>query len=102
MYIMNVLNEGFTSINRLKVRDEAHIEDCRWYWTPVGRNPAWTVLMREFLPVNNDCSVEFANVTADPEGLWSCHVKPIHSTKFKSSKIAKLTVKGGWWNSLFG
>lgn len=86
---------GDTTQLSCQVREEAHIEACRWYWQPVGHSQAWRVLMREFLPAGSDCSIQFANVTADPEGLWLCHVKPIHSPKFIASKSAKLTVRGG-------
>lgn len=86
---------GDTTQLNCQVREEAHIEACRWYWQPVGHSQAWRVLMREFLPAGSDCSIQFANITADPEGLWVCHVKPIHSPKFIASKSAKLTVRGG-------
>ncbi|KAG8281721.1 hypothetical protein J6590_053709 [Homalodisca vitripennis] len=86
---------GETGTLQCKVHEESHIEDCRWYWQPLGRNKPWRVLMREFLPDKNDCSIMFSNITWDPEGLWSCHVKPIHSNKFKASRSAQLTVRGG-------
>ncbi|XP_046683588.1 uncharacterized protein LOC124369589 isoform X1 [Homalodisca vitripennis] len=85
---------GETGTLQCKVHEESHIEDCRWYWQPLGRNKPWRVLMREFLPDKNDCSIMFSNITWDPEGLWSCHVKPIHSNKFKASRSAQLTVRG--------
>lgn len=87
---------GETGELSCKVCVEAHIEDCRWYWQPVGRSRAWSLLMREFLPINgNDCTLQFKEVTSDMEGLWSCHVKPIHSSTFEVSKSAIITIRAG-------
>ncbi|XP_066997188.2 uncharacterized protein [Anabrus simplex] len=71
------------------------VEWCQWSWQPLGHPEAEAVVVKGFTPSDEqhrDCSVHFANVLGEQEGMWSCAVRQRPRADFDVAPPATLTL----------